>query len=67
MNIDGQQITQRVAGPGSVAKDEPRSDRRFQVVTNIYDITQGRSMHPGEGDLASAPTTRTAQLASSER
>jgi len=44
MNIDGQQITQRVAGSGF---GQPKMSREaiaeFQVVTNMYDITQGRS------------------------
>src|SRR5215831_7112779 len=44
MNIDGQQITQRVAGSGF---GQPKISREaiaeFQVVTNMYDITQGRS------------------------
>ncbi len=44
LNLDGQQITQRVAGSGF---GEPKLSREaiaeFQVVTNLYDITQGRS------------------------
>ncbi len=44
MNIDGQQITQRVSGSGF---GQPKMSREaiaeFQVITNMYDITQGRS------------------------
>jgi hypothetical protein len=44
MNIDGQQITQRVSGSSF---GQPKMSREaiaeFQVVTNMYDITQGRS------------------------
>src|SRR5262249_2744094 len=44
MNLDGRQITQRVAGSGC---GQPKMSREaiaeFQVVTNLYDITQGRS------------------------
>jgi hypothetical protein len=44
LNLDGQQITQRVAGSSF---GEPKLSREaiaeFQVVTNLYDITQGRS------------------------
>ncbi|HVZ23896.1 MAG TPA: TonB-dependent receptor, partial [Vicinamibacterales bacterium] len=44
LNLDGQQITQRVAGSGF---GEPKLSREaiaeFQVLTNQYDITQGRS------------------------
>src|SRR5207249_11939786 len=44
LNLDGQQITQKVAGSGF---GQPRFSREaiaeFQVVTNLFDITQGRS------------------------
>ncbi len=44
LNLDGQQITQRVAGS---AFGEPKVSREaiaeFQIVTNMFDITQGRS------------------------
>ncbi|HJU42370.1 MAG TPA: TonB-dependent receptor [Vicinamibacterales bacterium] len=44
LNLDGQQITQRVAGSGF---GQPKISREaiaeFQIVTNIFDITQGRS------------------------
>src|SRR5262249_32231867 len=43
-NLDGQQITQKVAGSGF---GQPRFSREsiaeFQIVTNLFDITQGRS------------------------
>jgi len=45
LNLDGQQITQKVAGSGF---GQPRFSREaiaeFQVVTNLFDITQGRSL-----------------------
>ncbi|MBI4475566.1 MAG: TonB-dependent receptor, partial [Acidobacteria bacterium] len=44
LNLDGQQITQRVAGAGF---GQPKISREaiaeFQIVTNLFDITQGRS------------------------
>lgn len=45
LNLDGQEITQQVAGSGF---GQPRFSREaiaeFQVVTNLFDITQGRSL-----------------------
>src|SRR5580692_6462288 len=44
LNLDGQQITQRVSGSSF---GEPKLSREaiaeFQIVQNLYDITQGRS------------------------
>ncbi len=44
LNLDGQEITQQVAGSGF---GQPRFSREaiaeFQVVTNLFDITMGRS------------------------
>ena len=44
LNLDGQQITQRVAGSGF---GQPKVSREaiavFQIVTTMFDITQGRS------------------------
>src|SRR5439155_3768598 len=44
LNLDGQQITQKVAGSGF---SQPRFSREaiaeFQIVANMFDITQGRS------------------------
>ncbi|MBI3261557.1 MAG: carboxypeptidase regulatory-like domain-containing protein [Acidobacteria bacterium] len=44
LNLDGQQITQKVAGSGF---GQPRFSREsiaeFQIITNLFDITQGRS------------------------
>jgi carboxypeptidase family protein len=44
LNLDGQQITQKVAGSGF---GQPRFSREsiaeFQIVTTMFDITQGRS------------------------
>jgi hypothetical protein len=45
LNLDGQEITQQVAGAGF---GQPRFSREaiaeFQVVTSLFDITQGRSL-----------------------
>jgi hypothetical protein len=45
LNLDGQQITQKIAGSGF---GQPRFSREsiaeFQIVTNLFDITQGRSL-----------------------
>ncbi len=45
LNLDGQEITQQVAGGGF---GQPKFSREaiaeFQVVTNLFDITQGRSL-----------------------
>src|SRR5712692_6734767 len=45
LNLDGQQITQQVAGSGF---GQPKFSREaiaeFQIVTNLFDITQGRSI-----------------------
>ena len=53
LNLDGQQITQKVAGSGF---GQPRFSREaiaeFQIVTNMFDITQGRSAGIADpGDL----------------
>ena len=44
LNLDGQQITQKIAGSGF---GQPRFSREaiaeFQIITNMFDITQGRS------------------------
>jgi len=44
LNLDGQQITQKVAGSGF---GQPKFSREaiaeFQIVTNLFDVTQGRS------------------------
>lgn len=45
LNLDGQEITQQVAGSGF---GQPKFSREaiaeFQVITNLFDITQGRSL-----------------------
>jgi hypothetical protein len=44
LNLDGQQVTQKIAGSGF---GQPRFSRdsiaEFQIVTNMFEITQGRS------------------------
>ena len=74
LNLDGQQITQKVAGSGF---GQPKFSREaiaeFQIVTNMFDITQGRSAGMRDpGDLqvghqqhrAAAPTASSAATAS---
>src|SRR5262249_35954270 len=45
LNLDGQQITQKIA---SSSFGQPRLSREavaeFQIVTNLFDVTQGRSL-----------------------
>jgi hypothetical protein len=44
LNLDGQQITQKVAGSGfGQPKFSRESVAEFQIITNLFDITQGRS------------------------
>ncbi len=44
LNLDGQQITQKVAGSGfGQPKFSRESVAEFQIVTNLFDVTQGRS------------------------
>ena len=72
LNLDGQQITQKIAGSGF---GQPKFSREaiaeFQIVTNMFDITQGRSAgiqvqaisrsgtnkHGGQLSTASSATT----------
>ena len=45
LNLDGQQITQKIAGSGfGQPKFSRESIAEFQIVTNMFDITQGRSI-----------------------
>ncbi|HEV8394235.1 MAG TPA: TonB-dependent receptor [Vicinamibacterales bacterium] len=44
LNLDGQQVSQRISGSGfGQPKMSRESIAEFQIVTNMYDITQGRS------------------------
>ena len=73
LNLDGQQITQRVAGSGF---GQPKISREaiaeFQIVTNMFDITQGRSTgmqvqaisRSGTNDLSGRPMGSSAATAS---
>src|SRR4030095_14946746 len=57
LNLDGQQISQRISGSGF---GQPKMSREaiaeFQIVTNMYDITQGRS-HGGQVQAVSRAGT----------
>jgi carboxypeptidase family protein len=60
LNLDGQQITQKVAGSGF---GQPRFSREsiaeFQIVTNMFDITQGRSTGIEVQAISRSGTNRT--------
>ena len=43
LNLDGQQITQKISGGFGQPKFSRESIAEFQIVTNMFDITQGRS------------------------
>src|SRR4029453_1596172 len=44
LNLDGQQITQKIAGSGfGQPKFSRESIAEFQIITNMFDITQGRA------------------------
>jgi len=61
LNLDGQQITQKVAGSGF---GQPRFSREsiaeFQIVTNLFDITQGRSLGTQVQAISRSGTNRLA-------
>ena len=46
INLDGQQVTQKIGGGtyGSQGKVSRDAIAEFQIVTNLFDITQGRSV-----------------------
>ena len=53
LNLDGQQVTQKISGGFGQPRFSRESIAEFQIVTNMFDITQGRSAgHAGAGDLA---------------
>src|SRR5207237_2038110 len=60
LNLDGQQITQKIAGSGF---GQPRFSREsiaeFQIVTNMFDITQGRSTGIEVQAISRSGTNRT--------
>jgi hypothetical protein len=43
LNLDGQQVTQKISGGFGQPKFSRESIGEFQIVTNLFDITQGRS------------------------
>jgi hypothetical protein len=43
LNLDGQQVTQKISGGFGQPKFSRESIGEFQIVTNMFDITQGRS------------------------
>src|SRR6185295_2076754 len=60
LNLDGQQITQQVAGSGF---GQPKFSREaiaeFQIVTNLFDISQGRSIGIQVQAVSRSGTNRT--------
>ena len=61
LNLDGQQITQKIAGSGF---GQPKFSREaiaeFQIVTNMFDITQGRSAGIQVQAISRSGTNKTA-------
>jgi len=59
LNLDGQQITQKIA---SSTFGQPRMSREaiaeFQIVTNLFDVTQGRSLGEQVQAVSRAGTNR---------
>ena len=43
LNLDGQQVTQKISGGFGQPRFSRESIAEFQIVTNLFDITQGRS------------------------
>ena len=43
LNLDGQQVTQKISGGFGQPRFSRESIAEFQIVTNMFDITQGRS------------------------
>ena len=43
LNLDGQQVTQKISGGFGQPRFSRESIAEFQIITNLFDITQGRS------------------------
>src|SRR3954452_958366 len=59
LNLDGQQVTQKISGGFGQPKFSRESIGEFQIVTNMFDITQGRSAGVQVQAVTRAGTNRT--------
>jgi hypothetical protein len=59
LNLDGQQVTQKISGGFGQPKFSRESIGEFQIVTNLFDITQGRSAGVQVQAVSRAGTNRT--------
>jgi Carboxypeptidase regulatory-like domain len=59
LNLDGQQVTQKISGGFGQPKFSRESIGEFQIVTNMFDITQGRSAGVQVQAVSRAGTNRT--------
>src|SRR5207249_2922258 len=59
LNLDGQQVTQKISGGFGQPKFSRESIGEFQLVTNMFDITQGRSAGVQVQAVSRAGTNRT--------
>jgi len=59
LNLDGQQVTQKISGGFGQPKFSRESIGEFQIVTNMFDITQGRSAGVQVQAISRAGTNRT--------
>ena len=59
LNLDGQQVTQKISGGFGQPKFSRESIGEFQLVTNLFDITQGRSAGVQVQAVSRAGTNRT--------
>jgi hypothetical protein len=60
LNLDGQQVTQKISGGFGQPKFSRESIGEFQIVTNMFDITQGRSAGVQVQAVSRAGTNRNA-------
>jgi carboxypeptidase family protein len=59
LNLDGQQVTQKISGGFGQPRFSRESIGEFQIVTNLFDITQGRSAGVQVQAVSRAGTNRT--------
>ncbi len=59
LNLDGQQVTQKISGGFGQPRFSRDSIAEFQIVTNMFDITQGRSAGIQVQAVSRAGTNRT--------
>jgi carboxypeptidase family protein len=59
LNLDGQQVTQKISGGFGQPRFSRESIAEFQIVTNMFDITQGRSAGMQVQAVSRSGTNRT--------